>query len=238
MNAINVEIARFDPETHDEKYVDTFEDIEYSPKNTILDILLKIKDTMDPSLAFRFSCACTICGSCAVRVNGQAKLACETKIVDVQEKGLLKIEPLQNFEVIKDLIVDIEPIIEKLKKIMPWLIRDHKEPMPEREFIIKPDEFSPTQEVLDRCTLCGVCYSDCEMECEDHSFIGMISLVKSLKFILDPRDAIAGARLQQLVEMGLLKHPEECGALCPKGVDFSRHVLGPLRTRAEEAGLK
>ncbi|KPA19506.1 Succinate dehydrogenase/fumarate reductase iron-sulfur protein [Candidatus Magnetomorum sp. HK-1] len=237
MKSLTLHISRFNPESDAHSHIQKIENIICNPIDTVLDVLLKVKDNIDSSLAFRYSCKCTICGSCGMRINQKAMLACETRICDVEMDGVVRIEPLENFTVIKDLVVDIEPVINRLQLIVPWMLRDHKIPLPEKEFIIKPDEKNSIAEKLDRCNLCCVCHSDCETVETDKSFVGPISMAKALKLILDPRDSIAEARLRQLVALGLLKHPDECKALCPKNIDITKDIIIPLKKKAALKGL-
>lgn len=89
---------------------------------TLLNTLLFIKQTQDPTLNFTASCRCAICGACGVRVNGHAVLACDTKMDDLFKTygtDSLHIAPLANFRVISDLVVDWEPAVDNLRKIHP-----------------------------------------------------------------------------------------------------------------------
>lgn len=92
---------------------------------TLLSLLLFIKKTKDITLNFTASCQSAICGACAVRVNGHSYLACDTKMQDLLKEydnpSSIRISPLGNFRVVSDLIVDWEPSIENLRKIvLPW----------------------------------------------------------------------------------------------------------------------
>lgn len=237
MTEIALEISRFNPETDEFPYFQRFMNVEYSDTDTVLDILLKVKQTIEPALTFRYSCACTICGSCAMTINDKARFACESKINDVQIDGFLKIEPLPFFTVIKDLVVDIEPLVENLKLILPWMVRDHSKPLPEKEYIIKPGEINKTLEMMDRCNLCGVCNSYFETSEKERPVVGLASVVKTLKFLLDPRDSVDDFRLIQLIELGLLRYPNKIKIECPKGIDLSNDVICFLKDRAINKGL-
>ena len=237
MKKATVTVFRFNPEIDESPYFQTFENMKYEETDTVLDVLLSIRAFADTTLSFRYSCQCTICGSCAMRINGLSKLVCETKIDDIVKDGEIKIEPLQAFTVIKDLVVDIESLIKELSIFTPWLIRDHSKPVPSVEYIIKPEEIDPLLEKLDRCIICGICQAASDANSTDRSIVGLVSMVKSLKYILHPLDAMTGARLRQLAEIGLIKHPDECGAVCPKGIDMTQDVLKPLKKKAGEMGL-
>jgi len=237
MKSIGLKITRFNPEINESPYIQTFNNIQYVPTDTVLDVLLRIKNDIDSSLTFRYSCKCTICGSCAMCINDINALACETKIVNVERDGIVKISPLKNFPVIKDLVANIEPLIENLKKISPWLIRDHTKPLPQKEYIIKPGEINILLKAIDRCIICGICSSIQDFNLKSKSTVDQIAMLKTMKFLLDPRDSISKARIMQLVELGLLKHPEECKAVCPKGIDISNDIIKALQKEAKELGV-
>ena len=84
-------------------------EVEVVAGQTILDVLHKVQEEIDPSFAYRYSCRGAICGSCAVRINGVAALACKTQVVPLAEQGIVVIDPLNNMGVIKDLVVDFGP---------------------------------------------------------------------------------------------------------------------------------
>jgi succinate dehydrogenase/fumarate reductase iron-sulfur protein len=239
MNTINVKVCRFNPETDTSPFLQEYNNVEYAQDDgSVLDLLLALKDNYDPSLTFRYSCKCTICGSCAMLINGVAKHACVTKVSSLKEDGIITIEPLKNFPVIKDLVVDLEPIIAGLRAVTPWLVKDQAN-LPEKEYIIEPDKISDTLQLLDKCTICGICHSDSTALAEDLSLITPVAMVKTHKFLLDPRDTLRDARVKQLAELGLLKHSDEWNTTCPKGIDLSSDVVLPLKKlTTQEAQLR
>jgi len=237
MKNIRLNITRFNPEIDESQYIETLDNVPFDSTETVIDVLLRIRDNIDPSIAFRYSCKCTICGSCAMCINDLSRLACETKIIDVEKDGEVSIAPLKNFPVIKDLVANIEPMIESLKKITPWLIRDYTKPLPQKEFVIKPEEISQTLQRIDRCIICGICSSRQGYNSISKSSIDPIAMVKNMKYVLDPRDSISEARIIQLVELGLLKQAEECTDYCPKGIDFTNDITKTLKKNAKEIGI-
>ena len=106
---------------------------------TVLDGLIRIREEIDGTLSLRCSCRSAICGSCAMRINGEAGLACNTKIVDSLPRGggPIVVEPAGNMQVIKDLVVDFQPFWDKVRAVEPWL--QHGGPEPEQEHIV-PNE--------------------------------------------------------------------------------------------------
>lgn len=195
---------------------------------TVLSALIKIKEIQDPTLSFTASCRSGICGACAVRVNGQAVLACETPLkglLDRYQTDTLTIAPLANFTVLRDLIVDWEPKYARMKKVKPWLL-------PKEEFSADKGcrqsaaEFKKVQKNSD-CILCGACVSECSKASQDSSdFLDPFTFVKAQKYVGDSRDKDALAHLEPAVQEGLWKcmHCQECVAKCPKSIEPAEDI--------------
>jgi succinate dehydrogenase / fumarate reductase, iron-sulfur subunit len=185
--------------------------LDVSPRVTILDCLNQIKWEQDGSLAFRKNCRNTICGSCAVRINGRADLACKQTLQDelaridsVQsDLGLrssdqcptIKISPLQNFPVIKDLVVDMEQFWQNLEQVDPY-VSTASRAVPEREFLQLPSERAALNQV-GNCILCGACYSECNAKTVMPEFVGPHALAKAYRILADNRSADGAERLQK-----------------------------------------
>lgn len=178
-------------------------EVEYG--NTILDCLNKIKWEQDGTLAFRKNCRNTICGSCAMRINGRAALACKENIgnelkqlygtTDVSE-GItpeIIIAPMGNMPVVKDLVVDMSSFWNHLEAVEPYISTGARV-VPEREFLQTPEERAE----LDRtgnCIMCGACYSDCNGREVNPDFVGPHALAKASRMVADSRDDKPESRL-------------------------------------------
>ncbi|MBI2876146.1 MAG: hypothetical protein HYY20_04630 [Candidatus Tectomicrobia bacterium] len=232
MREITLRVHRFDPEKDEAPYFQEYP-LSVVPGSSLLDALLQVQDTQDSSLTFRRSCRSAICGSCGVRANSVAVLACHTPIEDLLEGGKpIVVEPLGNLRVIKDLVVDMAPFFERVKRVQPWLVPREPELPLDRENLVFPDEdYQKLHQTIDNCILCGLCHSDCPVLREDQRFIGPGGVVKSYRFILDARDALRTARRHQLISLGLhqCSDPENCPVRCPKGISLGREVMRPLR---------
>ena len=112
-------ILRYDPSNDEHPYFQEFLYQTEKPKS-ILEALMDIRNEQDCTLAFRYSCREAICGSCAMVINGRFDLACRTMIKSIRSSYIV-IEPLPNLEIQKDLVVDMEPFWEALRKIEPFL---------------------------------------------------------------------------------------------------------------------
>ena len=134
MPTTSLDIFRYQPDTSDEAYRQTFE-LEHEGDITILDAILRLQDEQDGSLAVRYSCRSAICGSCACRANGKTVLACMSQVEDVKEEfgvDTIQVDPIGNFAPLKDLIVDLDPFWDKFKSVKPYLIPDGPAPVRER----------------------------------------------------------------------------------------------------------
>lgn len=183
---------------------------------TLLDCINLIKWTMDGSLAYRMSCRSAICGSCAMKINGHAGLACKTQAADMVIDGTVTIEPLGNFTVIKDLIVDLEPFWRSLERIDPWLKPDESVQY-EKERLQSHEQYKFIEDAS-TCILCASCYSDCNTLEVDNKFLGPATLAKAQRFIEDSRDADTAARLEYvnlLYGVWDCTHCAECSTRCP-----------------------
>ncbi|OGL39553.1 MAG: hypothetical protein A3C43_10860 [Candidatus Schekmanbacteria bacterium RIFCSPHIGHO2_02_FULL_38_11] len=233
---ITLEIQRFNKDTDPKPHFKNYK-IKITGGETVLDTLIKIKETIDGTLTFRRSCRSAICGSCAVRINGKAMLACNTQAKDILPKnGVIVIEPLKHFNLIKDLVVDLEPFIENLKKAKPWLVKDFSKIPESGEFRVNYSDDFNTLTKISQCTLCAVCHSDCMVLDKDSSFLSPASIVKSYRFILDARDATRDARIHELRELGILKceKPSECVVECPKGFSESKDVVEKVKKLVQQ----
>ncbi|MDD6383656.1 MAG: succinate dehydrogenase/fumarate reductase iron-sulfur subunit [Selenomonadaceae bacterium] len=190
---------------------------------TILEALTEIKEHQDPTLSFTCSCRSSICGACAVRVNGNAELACEIlveKLLERYETDTLTIEPLGNFRVIRDLIVDWDPKYARLKKVRPVLA-------PKQEFTAEtgckqsPADFDKYKKYAG-CILCGSCVSECNKNTlNQKDFLDPFAFVKAEKLVADSRERSPEEHLKAVIAAGLWRcfNCQECTAKCPKGLD-------------------
>lgn len=236
---VTLNIRRLNPEANDPKpyYQDYQVDLE--PSSMVLDGLIKIREEIDGSLALRCSCRSAICGSCSMKVNGQARLACNTKITDVitGERNEIIVEPAGNMDVIKDLVVDFTPFWDKIKAIKPWLKPGGSDPGPDREYTAPNDDMLHLAGVMS-CIMCGACVSDCTVLEVDDSFIGPAALAKAYRFVSDPRDSADKERLNGLNEQGGIwdcTRCMQCVEVCPKEVDPMGRIM-QLRDDAMKAG--
>ena len=216
---ITLRVARYRPEKESEI---RFEDFELPcPKEwVVLDGLNHIKDRLDGTLSFRWSCRMGICGSCGMLVNGEPKLTCATFLSDYGA-GPVQVEPLRNFPVIRDLVVEIGDFMGKLTRVKPWIVRAVEKAVSEGEYRQTPEEMDEYKQ-FSMCINCMLCYSACPIYGLDPHFIGPAAIALAQRYNLDSRDEGAAERMQILSEHDGIwgcTFVGECTKVCPKHVD-------------------
>ena len=233
---VTLNVRRYDPDSDQPVPYDQEYSMDVDENATVLDGLIKVREEVDGSLALRCSCRSAICGSCSMRVNGQAILACNTKLTDVVlEGGRVDIEPAGNMGLIKDLVVEFDIFWDKVRAVEPWLQPEGEEP--ESEYIAPNDDMVHLAGVMG-CIMCGACVSDCTVLEVDRNFLGPAALAKSYRFVAAPRDDADESRLDELNESGGVWDCTRCMMcveVCPKGVDPMGRIMS-LREKVIDAG--
>ena len=233
---VTLKVKRYNPEAPvPESYWSDYT-VGVEPFTTVLDTLIKVREDVDGSLALRCSCRSAICGSCAMRINGHAALACKTRVSDLSPGGEpITVEPPGVMPVIKDLVVDMTLFWDKVKAVDPWL--QPGGPEPEGEYIAPNEDMLHLAGVMD-CIMCGACVSDCTVLEVDPNFLGPAALAKAYRFVADPRDSQDRTRLSALSKAtGIWDCTRcyECVQVCPKGVAPMDRIMA-LRDQAMHAG--
>jgi succinate dehydrogenase / fumarate reductase iron-sulfur subunit len=277
------------------------------PHDTVLDCLLIIKRTLDPTLAFRYSCGHGMCGSDAVAVNGTPTLLCTARISDYAKQlpqntqnegfrrtatvnrsaaatrgfaasggnvtetnttettedtdansvsatdanatvvaaegtvaptplapdlGIIELAPLPGFPVQRDLIADIDPMLDQIKRLQPYLQADGKLATTREgkvdvfEYLQKPEQLAK-YELLSNCIACGVCEGSCPVFAGGEAFIGPAALVMASRFLNDSRDDAAQQRLDAIDTadgIAACQSVRACGRQCPRGIDVGEEM--------------
>jgi succinate dehydrogenase / fumarate reductase iron-sulfur subunit len=240
-----LKIYRYDPESGDAATYDDFT-VELPEHMSVLDGILQVKNETDGSVGIRCSCQAAICGSCSVRINGKTRLACNTKISLAAEEaakkdgGTVIVEPMANFPVIKDLIVDMDAVHwKKVQRVVPWLLPDG--PPPAREYIVPKESMIDVTQAM-ACIHCGACVGACLSLEVDRDFIGPAALAKAYRFVGDPRDGATEERLRDLAEdpHGIYDctHCFSCVEVCPKGVAPMDQIMRLRRKATSDFEIK
>jgi succinate dehydrogenase / fumarate reductase, iron-sulfur subunit len=233
---VTLKIQRYNPES-ETGGVETYT-VDAQEEATLLDVLDVIKDQVDGSLSYRKSCRMAVCGSCGMRMDGAAVLACKTPVKPLVDEGHVPvISPMGNLPVIKDLVVDMDPFWEKFRAIRPYLDDTDSDP-PVKEWRVQQDELDQImKEAL--CIQCGCCVSECNSMEADPDFLGPAALAKSARFVYDVRDRGGKGRLELVNgEHGVWDCTRcyFCQERCPKGVD-PRDAIAKVGARIYQEGM-
>jgi succinate dehydrogenase / fumarate reductase iron-sulfur subunit len=190
---------------------------------TVLDALLYAKSYHDSSIGIRYSCRMASCGSCGMKINGIPRLACYTKISELEGNTII-CEPLTNFPLIRDLVTDFSQFFNHHKKMQPYIHNENSNMTDSKKLI----EFKQSVEEVDKylqfsyCIKCGLCYSACPTVATDTKFPGPQALSQAYRYYADTRDNDTKERLNIVDEKhGIWRchFAGSCSTVCPKGVD-------------------
>ena len=218
--SITLRIAQYNPKKDTERKFIEFQ-VPYEKWTTVLDVILHVKKYLDHSVGIRYSCRQASCGSCGMMINGKPKLACFTKITELGS-DLVTVEPMNNFPIIRDLVVSFERLFDTHKKLKPYLISEDSEITPgTKESLQSPEEVEKYIQFAN-CIKCGLCNSACPTMATDSSFIGPQALAQAYRYIADNRDKGKDKRLKIIDDShGIWRchFAGSCSQVCPKGVD-------------------
>jgi succinate dehydrogenase / fumarate reductase iron-sulfur subunit len=232
-----ITVYRFDPDIDASPRLETYV-VEVTNSTTVLDCLTQIKDEQDSSLAFRSSCRVGACGDCATRINGSAALTCKVRAVQEYEAyGALRIEPLSGFEVIRDLVVNLDPLWQRVAQSKPWM-----EPTVSggQSSSSRTEDIQKDIQRASFCNLCGICQAECPIVKADSQYAGPAALSRVYRFAVDVLDQHSRQRAVDAAR-GVggpfdCVRCHMCDEVCPKGVDPASN-LAALRQIALQDGL-
>ena len=218
---VTLKILRCNPAQNIRRHYQTFE-IQSESGMTVLGALLRAKETVDHSLAIRFSCRMAACGSCGMKINGVPKLACSTQISEYAGK-MITVEPLDNNTLIRDLVTDFADFFEKHDSIKPYLIRRdlQEQDTSGSEYAQSPSQLDDFLQ-FSYCIKCGLCNAACPTMMTDHLYTGPQALAQAYRYIADSRDEGVAERVKAIDHShGIWRchFPAACTFVCPKGVD-------------------
>jgi succinate dehydrogenase / fumarate reductase iron-sulfur subunit len=233
-NSATLRIFRSNKALNERPHYDNIE-VPVRKWTTVLDALLYAKYYKDSSIGIRYSCRMASCGSCGMKINGIPRLACYTKISEL-DGDMVVVEPLVNFPHIRDLVTDFSQFFAHHKSIKPFLVND------DVDMGQKMSEFLQTPEDLDKflqfsyCIKCGLCYSACPTVATDTKFPGPQALAQAYRYFADSRDDANQQRIGRIDDRhGIWRchFAGSCSVVCPKGVDpalgiqlLRGHILG------------
>ena len=219
---LTVRIKRYDPERDDAPHWEEYR-IEADPLDRVLDVIQNVKWYQDESLALRRSCAHGVCGSDAMRINGQNGLACKVLVKNLAS-DTLTLEPILGLPLIKDLIVDMKPFFDHYKAVMPFLVND--DPAPTTERLQSPAERARFDDTT-KCILCACCTTACPPFWGDREYVGPAAIVNAHRFIFDSRDKAAAERLEILNDaegVWRCRTVFNCTSACPRDIKVTQAI--------------
>jgi fumarate reductase iron-sulfur subunit len=216
---IELEIARYQPGQDEHPRLQSYE-APYEPDWVVLDALNYLKDEVDSTLSYRWSCRMGVCGSCGMMVNGVPVLTCAAFLRDYAP-GPIRIEPLANFPVERDLVIVLDDFIEKLPTVKPWIIREDYRPLDAGEYLQTPAQLAEFKQ-FSMCINCMLCYAACPVYQDDEEFLGPAVLALAQRYNHDSRDEGRSERNELVwLNEGIwdCTFVGECSVVCPKDVD-------------------
>ncbi len=244
------------------------------PSDTVLDCLLTIKRTIDPTLAFRYSCGHGMCGSDAAAINGTPTLLCTATVRDWAQQpstapevddegfrrtgdetanepdvpvenvenaennipegslGVIELASLPGFPPQRDLIADIDPMLNQIRKLTPYLQADGvlattaEGKVDVFEYLQNPEQLAK-YETLSNCIACGVCEGACPVYAGGDAFVGPAALIWASRFINDSRDTKAMDRMDAIDTadgVAGCQSVRACSRHCPRGIDVGEEM--------------
>jgi fumarate reductase iron-sulfur subunit len=215
---VELEVLRFNPETDAAPRFQRYS-VPCMNEWVVLDALNHVKEAIDPTLSYRWSCHMAVCGSCGMMINGEPKLACKAFLREYE--GVIRVEPLANFPIQRDLVTVIDDFVTKLKRVKPYLIPREDQPVEAGEFRQSPAELKKYKQYT-LCINCMLCYAACPEYGLVPKFIGPAAISLAHRYNEDSRD---GGREQRQQEIASNEGVWECsfvGAcseVCPEHVD-------------------
>lgn len=231
---LTVEIWRGRDEGHYQSYT-----VPHEPNQTILDIVSYIQRQLDPGLSYRFSCRIGMCGSCAMMVNGAPRWTCRTHASRVAKNGRIRLGPLRNLPVVKDLATDMTEFFDKWHKAGGRF--EPSDPNAADFASVPPD--SPERKAANaaiECIGCAVCYAACDVVAWNPDYLGPAQLNRAWTLVNDVRDAKRKEHLAAVaVDAGChaCHSHQNCTTYCPKGLNPTASIAG-LKRATLKAALK
>jgi len=192
---ITLNVYRKDPDTNGDKPAFQAYQVDVADDASVLEAMQQVRDEQDPTLSFRGACESGYCGDCTMRVNGKGRLACLQSVKGIMKNNEVKVEPIRNVPVLKDLVLDMEAFLfRKIKHVRPG-VRPTAEP--EGLYELEDAQLAPLRHAM-TCVMCGLCDEGCTTIVVDKEFLGPAALTKAYRYVFDPRDGDTDARMAQL----------------------------------------
>lgn len=225
---VQIRIRRFNPEKDSKPYWGEYTLNDVDPTDTVLDVINRVKWEIDGTLAIRRSCAHGVCGSDALRINGQNALACKTLVQRLGSGDSVKIqvEPILGLPMIKDLIVDMEPFMGHYREVLPYFINNSPPPEDGRERLQSHEDRMRFDDTT-KCILCACCTTSCPSFWANGKYVGPAAIVQAHRFIFDSRDEGAEERLAVVGDsfgVWRCRTNFNCTSACPREIEVTEAI--------------
>jgi fumarate reductase iron-sulfur subunit len=212
-------------------------DVPRHPSQTVLDVVMYVQRALDPTLAYRYACRVGMCGSCAMTVNGVPRWTCRTHVDRVCDGGELRVAPLRNLPVIRDLVTDMSEFFDKWARAKGRFSGERG----------RGDDFAKVPPLSEKrraaeagieCIGCGVCYAACEVVAWHRDYLGPAALNRAWTLVSDERDTATRERLRAVAgDAGCHAcHTHmSCTERCPKHLSPTASIAGLKRAVAKAA---
>ncbi len=227
---VHMRIRRYNPEKDEKPYWGEYTLDDVDPKESVLDLLRRVKGEQDGTLTLRSSCAHGVCGSDAMRINGFNRLACKTLVSRLAKEGSsevkIQIEPILGLKVKKDLVVDMEPFFDHYRSVMPYFVNDSPPPEDGRERLQSIEDRARFDDTT-KCILCAACTTSCPSFWANERYIGPAAIVQAHRFIFDSRDQAPEERLKVVGDaFGVWRCRTifNCTNACPREIEVTKAI--------------
>jgi fumarate reductase iron-sulfur subunit len=218
---VTLEVMRYRPDEESQPTFQTYE-VPFRTDWVVLDALNWIKDNVDGTLSFRWSCRMGVCGSCGMMVNGTPRLTCAAFLREYYPNPI-RVEPLANFPIERDLVIVLDDFMRKLDSVKPYIVRrpGEERPVSEGEYRQSPAELAKYKQ-FSMCINCMLCYAACPVMGLHPDFLGPAAIALGMRYNLDSRDQGAAERNEVIASHEAIwqcTFVGECSEVCPKHVD-------------------
>lgn len=227
---VHMRIRRYNPEKDQKPWWGEYTLNDVDPRESVLDLLRRLKGEQDGTLTLRSSCAHGVCGSDAMRINGINRLACKTLVNTLAGEGAseinIQIEPILGLKVNKDLVVDMEPFFEHYKSVMPYFVNDSPPPADGRERLQSIEDRARFDDTT-KCILCAACTTSCPSFWANEKYVGPAAIVQAHRFIFDSRDEAPEERLKVVGDtFGVWRCRTifNCTNACPREIEVTKAI--------------
>jgi len=227
---VDLRIRRFNREQDKTPWWGEYALEDVNPNDSVLDVLHKVKWTIDGTLTLRRSCAHGVCGSDAMRINGVNALACKVLVGRLgkqdSESVSIQVEPILGMPVIKDLVVDMEPFFAHYRSVMPYFVNDDPVPENGRERLQSQADRQKFDDTT-KCILCAACTTSCPSFWANDKYIGPAAIVQAHRFIFDNRDQAYEKRLDVLADqygVWRCRTVFNCTNACPREIEVTKAI--------------